>query len=52
MNAVEEHVSILMQHALQKHPSNASWLRTQADLLYGKISTSTLLCVHVLLQSL
>ncbi|XP_052232810.1 integrator complex subunit 8-like isoform X2 [Dreissena polymorpha] len=35
VGAVEEHVSILMQHALQKDPSNASWLRTQADLLYA-----------------
>ncbi|KAL4235107.1 Integrator complex subunit 8 [Mactra antiquata] len=35
VGAVEEHVSILMQHALQKHPSNSSWLRTQADLLYA-----------------
>ncbi|WAR11293.1 INT8-like protein, partial [Mya arenaria] len=35
VGAVEEHVSALMQHALQKIPSNASWLRTQADLLYA-----------------
>lgn len=35
VGAVEEHVSLLMQHALQKHPSNSSWLRTQADLLYA-----------------
>ena len=52
MNAVEEHVSILMQHALQVFPSNPSFLRTQADLLFGKtifhLTHNQIIILHVI----
>lgn len=35
INAIEESVSILMQHALAVNPSQPSWLRTQADIHFA-----------------
>lgn len=33
---IEEAVVLLMQHALQVNPAQPSWLRTQADIYFGK----------------
>ena len=33
--AIDETVSVLMQHALSVNPSQPSWLRTQADVHFG-----------------
>jgi hypothetical protein len=34
--AVTETVMVTMETALKHHPMNPSWLRTQADIHYGK----------------
>lgn len=36
VQAVEDTLKTLMTHALTVNPSNSSWLRTQADIAFGK----------------
>lgn len=36
LSAVSEAMTTLMEHALYQNPSQPSWLRTQADIHFGK----------------